>query len=168
MSGLVVWGGYTWIQKEYYSETTPARRQPTVMRVALVAAIFAGGAHAMVSGVIVAPVSQVLLAVFVGWAWGRCGTQYKTRSSLRVGLPSMWARSLLYVLLVAAIGVLGTRVQDLRVMAERRTAFLQAVERNVLSPRYWQQGFIAVRDPGVIERVVMPSEHLTLYNSENR
>jgi putative inorganic carbon (HCO3(-)) transporter len=148
MSSLTVWGGWSWVQEEVRS-AQDAAIEANGVRVALVAALLAGTAHAMVSGIIVMPVSQVLLVLIGGWAWGR--NQHGSSDST----PEMFSfrvRATLCVVLVASIGIVGTSLHDLTTIEERREAFLEAVDRNRLSPRYWAQGYLNVRDSDVIRQ----------------
>lgn len=147
MSSLTVWGGWAWMQQERENVGSTSRGS-TAVAVSLVVATLAGAAHALVSGLIVMPVSQVLLVLVGGWAWGRYrpATRYSGRSFSR------GAHALLGLFLVASITIVGGSLQDLVNAENRRSAFLESVEREALSPRYWQQGYIGVRDSTVIER----------------
>ncbi len=146
MSGLAVWGGWRWMDQERRAAEEASARSNGV-RVALVASVLAAAAHAMVSGLLVTPISQVFLALVGGWAWGRYRFEREPTTAL-----STTAHALLCVLLVAAMGVVGSSLKDLSTVEERRDALLEAVDRNRFSPRYWGQGFLHVRDPEVIER----------------
>jgi len=147
MSGLTVWGGWRWMQQEKGRSETAGIRSNAV-RVALVASVLAGASHAMVSGIIVMPVSQVLLVLIGGWAWGR----YRHDGERANSDVSPRAHAVLCMVLVGSIGVVGSSLQDLTTVEERRSAFLEAVDRTRLSPRYWTQGYLQVRNPDVIER----------------
>lgn len=118
------------------------------LRVALVASILAGAAYSMISGVLVMPVSQILLVLVGGWAWGRYQFEEQTSPP-----PSTFAQFLLCGLLIVAVGTVGWRsIQDLSTAEERQSAFAEAVDRRYYSPRYWMQGYIHVRDSSVVER----------------
>lgn len=145
MSGLTIWGGWRWIQQERDRLLGHDKTDP--IAVALVASILAGAAHSMVSGLIVAPLSQVLLTLLGGWAWGRYEheRQFPDKASFS-------AHAVLCIVLVASMAIVGGSLRDLSTTEERRTAFVKSVERNVYSPRYWLQGYIGVRDSSVIER----------------
>lgn len=142
--GLAVWGFGAWARQSRHVLS----RRTTALRVALTATLVAAAAHAMVSGIIVTPVSQMWGVVIIGGAWG-C---YAARPSSRWGQRSRrsrstWTQTALCGLIAGSmLLVTWTSVQDLRTMNERRTVFLESVDRNLLSPRYWQQGFIGVRD----------------------
>ena len=146
MSGLTVWGGWTWFQQEQNDAKTASERA-NGLRVALVGAILAGTAHAMVSGLLVMPVSQMLLVLLVGWAWGRCRPENGPTKEF-----SWSAHAVLAVLLVGSLGIVGTSFRGLLTTKERRVAFHEAADRKALSPRYWRQGYLHVRDPNVVER----------------
>jgi O-antigen ligase len=147
MSGMIIWGGWQWMQQENEEASTASPRSNAV-RVALVASLLAGTAHAMVSGLLVMPVSQILLVLVGGWAWGR----FQYRSTTPDTSVSVGAQAAFCVLLIASIGIIGSSLQALKTIKERRSAFLEAVERNKLSPRYWAQGYIGVQDSTVLKR----------------
>nr|WP_279304644.1 hypothetical protein [Salinibacter ruber] len=146
MSGLAVWGGWRWMDQERRAAEAASAASNGV-RLALVGPVLAAAAHAMVSGLLVTPISQVFLALVGGWTWGRYRFERRPTTA-----PSTTAHALLCVLLVAAMGVVGSSLKDLSTVEERRDALLEAVDRNRFSPRYWGQGFLHVRDPEVIER----------------
>jgi len=147
MSGLTVWGGWSWIQQEK-AVAEPLISTSNAVRVSLVAAVLAGTAHAMVSGLLVMPLSQMVLVLVGGWAWGR----YRLQDQSSEVVVSVWSQVILGVLLVGAMTVVGTSLRDLGTIEERRSAFLDAVNRTNFSPRYWQQGYIGVQDSSVIKR----------------
>ena len=129
-------------------EASSASPRSNAVRVALVASLLAGTAHAMVSGLLVMPVSQILLVLVGGWAWGR----FQYRSTIPETSVSVGAQAAFCVLLIASIGIVGSSLQALKTIKERRSAFLEAVERNKLSPRYWAQGYIGVQDSTILKR----------------
>ena len=145
MSGLAIWGGWRWIRQE--RDRLLGRGKLDPVAVALVASLLAGAAHSMVSGLTLAPLSQVFLACLGGWAWGRYD-----HAGNSAGSHSFSVHSVLCVVLVGSVVTVGSSLRDLATIKERRTAFLESVERNVYSPRYWLQGYIGVRNPEVIER----------------
>ena len=146
--GLACWGGWCWIRQEVKN---PERTtdDTDALQVGLVAAALAGLAHAMVSGIIVMPVSQVLFAMVGGWAWGRY--QRDSRAFSKEG-ASTWAHALLCAVLVASMFAVGNSLQDLADAEERRAAYRENVDRDLMSPRYWAQGYIGVRDSSVVQR----------------
>jgi len=147
MVGLTCWGGWTWMRQEK-EKATSSDGASTALSVGLVAAIMAGAAHSMVSGIIVTPVSQIFLVLLGGWAWGR----YQRRSQWPSAQTfSFRAHAALSILLIVSMAIIGSSLWDLSAAEERRTAFVQASDQTRLSPRYWAQGYIGVRDSSVVE-----------------
>lgn len=146
MSGLTIWGGWWGLLQEKEDAET-ANMQSNAMRIALIASILTGTAHAMVSGIIVMPLSQILLILIVGWAWGR----YKHNNDVVTPVSSFRPQAVLCIVLIASIGIVGSSLQDLSTVKERHRAFAEAVDRNRFSPRYWAQGYLHVRDPEVVK-----------------
>ncbi|MCS3701933.1 hypothetical protein GGQ20_003276 [Salinibacter ruber] len=149
MSSLAVWGGWSWMKQERDATEREEDLLPEV-GVALVASVLAGASHAMVSGLIVMPVSQVLLAVVGGWAWGRHNCSDKRTGS---GLSRWPHHAIFCAAVLSSMPVVGAATKDLSTVENRREAFLEAVDRTSLSPRYWTQGYIEVRDSSAIEQV---------------
>ena len=147
MVGLTGWGGWRWMKQERETEST-TNGVPKAVGVALVASVLAGAAHSMVSGLTLAPLSQMLLVLVGGWAWGRY--RHADRS-IEIDV-SVRSHVLLGALLLASMAVVGGSLKDLSTIEERRSAFAKARDRNRLSPRYWAQGYIGVRDSSVIKR----------------
>lgn len=148
MSGLVLWGIWSWIRQE----RTNFKEDSIVsggVSVSLVAAVIAGTTHSMVSGLTLAPLSQMLFVLVGGWAWGRY--QFQEKEDPSTG-SSFWAHMILCALLASSVLVVGNSFRDLASATERRVAFMNSVDRNKLSPRYWTQGYIGVRDSSVIKR----------------
>ncbi len=146
MSGLAVWGGWRWMDQERRASEAASAASNGV-RVALVASVLAAGAHAMVSGLLVAPISQIFLVLVGGWAWGRYQYEREARSE-----TSTMTHVTLCILFVSGMAVVGSGLKDLSNVDERRDALLEAVDRHRFSPRYWGQGFLHVRDPSVIKQ----------------
>lgn len=144
--GLVLWGFGAWVRQ---SRRVIGRRTAGI-RIALTASLVAAAAHALVSGIIVMPVSQMWGVVIIGGGWGLfMAHRFRRLEPGRRRSRSAVVHAGLCGLIVLSMCITaGQSVQDLRAMNERRTAFLESVDRNLLSPRYWQQGFIGVRDEG--------------------
>ncbi len=152
--GLVGWGFIAWIRQ---SKRVMFRRTAPI-RIALTAALVAGAAHAMVSGIIVMPVSQIWGVLVIGTVWGlylsvdRARTRWVPRTRAKVAQLAFCG------LLAVSVAVVSWQsVDGIQHMQERRGAFLESVDRNLLSPRYWQQGFIGIRDVAA-ERVPLRPE----------
>lgn len=147
VSGLTIWGGWSWMQRERDIVAETEDFLPAV-GVPLVAAVLAGASHSMVSGLIVMPLSQILLAIVGGWALGR----YRPIDRGMSTRFSCWPQGILYVVIAGSMFIVGAALQDVTTVEERREAFLEAVDRPIFSPRYWGQGYLNVQDPDVIRR----------------
>lgn len=155
--GLTLWGGARW----WGWERRRVREQrgsggvnaDGVLGVSLVAVSIAAGSHAMLSGLIVMPYSQMHLVLFAGWVWARYA-HGRGAAGLPSPLPRLGPgrRVALIALLLASVASVGYSLRDAWSFGERTAKFKMAVERYVISPRYWQQGYFGVRDPEVIER----------------
>jgi len=146
MGGLTVWGGWTWIRSEI-SSLKDARG--TAVSVALVASILAAAAHSLISGIILHPLSQILLVFVGGWAWGR----YQRTQEISQVDGSACAHVVMSVILLAVMVVVGAGLKDLATIEERREAYRESTERRYYAPRYWQQGYIGLRDSTVRRQV---------------
>lgn len=145
MAGFVVWGGWRYMlqEREQFEDST------NIIGIAVVASLLAGAAHSLVSGIMLAPLSQMCLVLVVGWAWGR----YQPSNRTEDADPSLRALAVLCALLLGSMVVVGSSLTDLSVTEERRSAFEKSADhRNRFAPRYWAQGYIGVRDSSVMER----------------
>jgi len=140
MVTLTCWGAGRWMGWERSAQPHDTGRGDTALRVGLVASALAGGAHAMVSGIIVMPVSQMLLVLVGGWAWGRYLQAHPPTPVRDAGR----AQLVIAVVLVASMGIVAWGAQGAFTAKERRATYLEAVERSRLHPRYWQQGYFGI------------------------
>lgn len=112
--------------------------QARLFRVALLAALAGASAQAMVDGVLVMPVSQVLLALLTGWAIG----QWPGAAGARVAGREERLLLTLAVLFAAAAVAYGV-APEIGQLAERQQAFLAGRDPNtILLPRFWALGWI--------------------------
>ena len=131
-------GGLTFAGRVRRIVTSPDARTGMIA-VALLASLTGAAAQAMVDGVLVMPVSQILLAMMIGWALGlyltgnheteQCGALEKT---LGAGI---------IVLAVASV-VYGVQ-SEIGHVEQREDAYLAAHPFIRLMPRFWAQGWIS-------------------------
>lgn len=106
--------------------------------VALLAALAGAAAQAMVDGVLVMPVSQMLLALLCGWAMG---IYLAARAVCRS--PVHDALVMVFTLIAAGMVAYGVAPEIGRI-AEREQAYLAAHPLDPrLLPRFWAQGWIS-------------------------
>ena len=109
-----------------------------LFRVALLAALTGASAQAMVDGVLVMPVSQVLLALLTGWAIGMMPGAAGARVAGR-GERLLLTLAVLFAAAAVAYGV----APEIGQLAERQQAFLAGRDPNtILLPRFWALGWI--------------------------
>jgi len=107
--------------------------------VALLAALTGAAAQALVDGVIVMPVSQMLLALCCGWALGIYFSG-SDRPAI-VSAATRWSGTA--VIVIAAAGVVYGVWPEITRLEARETAYLAAHPPNtILLPRFWAQGWI--------------------------
>jgi O-antigen ligase len=150
VGGTCIWGGWQWVKQEMRRASDTLEKSGSPVSVALIASVLAGAAHSVVSGLFVAPLSQVLLVVIGGWAWGRF--EHSSGNSF-LEMFSFQVQTALCVLIAASTGVVGASLHDLAAAEERREAFVEAADRSRFSPRYWTQGYLQVRDPSIMSQV---------------
>ena len=109
-----------------------------LVRVALLAALAGAAAQAMVDGVLVMPVSQMLLVLLCGWV---LGMQQSTLAPSGIGVLRrvLAALFLLAAVLTTASGV----APELGHIEARQKAYLERFpEGHVLLPRFWAHGLL--------------------------
>jgi CHASE2 domain-containing sensor protein len=107
-------------------------------RVALLAALTGASAQAMVDGVLVMPVSQMLLVLLAGWAMGVMW-QHKPIQIIGTTERVLLALTVFFAATVSVWGV-APEIGDLLV---RYNAFIEVrYENEILLPRFWTQGWI--------------------------
>ena len=103
----------------------------------MTASLVAAAVHALFSGIIVMPLSQLLMAAIVGWAWGLCGWGEAARAS------KMGYRRLLCLMVGAALAATVWGVAPgAFALNEKQAAYIDKVQPDALRPRFWQQGYI--------------------------
>ncbi len=137
LTGVWAAGGLSFanhVRRGSESGAEPAR----LFRVALLAALTGAAAQAMVDGVLVMPVSQVLLALLAGWA---LGMMPGTADACVVGRGGKCLLVLVVLCAVAAV-VYGV-APDIGQLAERQQVFFTGRDPNTpLLPRFWALGWI--------------------------
>ena len=133
--GLVGWGLLACFRG--YRRTFEHSDSTTRMvRVAVTASLVAAAVHALFSGIIVMPLSQLLMAAIVGWAWGLCGSGEAARA--------MGYRRLLCLVVGAALAATVWGVAPgAFALNENQAAYIDTVQPDALRPRFWQQGYIS-------------------------
>ncbi len=128
--------------------------KPSVKKVAITAALFAGTIHSGVSGLLITPLSQLIFVILLGWIIGLSFTQRgeqifeNRRSRLKYAFIS--------ILLLINLFAFYKFINDIPRLEENSEKF-QTLYRNEqlnifpvtisnLFPRFWEQGFIGLEE----------------------
>lgn len=106
-------------------------------RYCLAVACLAAGVDCMVSGLFIAPTSQVAAMGVVGWLWGEMALAGPPADEGRDVRAAPVAPALLLVALLVSLGLLGFARAEYRVL-EVRTAYAQ--DYGPSTPRFWRDG----------------------------
>lgn len=137
MTAVWAWGGLAFAGWVRGMTGLDDGRGP-VFRLALLAALAGASAQAMVDGVLVMPVSQILLALLAGWALGTMLSSAPERPA-----SSRAKFALAITVIVSAVAVVGGVRPEIGRLAERQKAYLDArVQGTILLPRFWALGNI--------------------------
>lgn len=132
---LAVWATVSWIRAMRRPEEYRTADAEGSLKNALSASLFAGAGASLLDGIIVMPVSQMLLASIVGWMLGIYLEQRP--------LPSSRKRAKIGMVTVPLIGVafllFGAGAYALRPV-EEASRFMEANPGELFSPRFWLVG----------------------------
>lgn len=141
LAGLALWGLGGWVRSSLQETQSVLRQhQKTALRVGVTVALLAGGGHALLSGMLVMPIPQMLLAIVIGWALG----MHMTHKLLPKRTTALQRRLVIVVFLSALLVVAWSIKDDLgaTAQAERFEIYEPLPERSVRYPRFWQIGYI--------------------------
>ena len=146
---IAAWALVAWVRQSIHVARSEDDARRTQVRVALTASLLAALAHTMVSGLVVAPMSQLLLVLVVGWAMGLYVLTAQAEQDQAPGMPEPRAPGALSVAIMAFIVIGGlflvgsTASEAAQVMGQQQH-FQEQADDPELNPRFWQQGFIIV------------------------
>lgn len=134
---LIGWGALRWVQGCLREQRSVVRsHRKTAVRIGITGSLLAGAAHALVSGVVVMPVSQMLAVVVIGWAIGvHMQHHVQPRST-----PRAHSVAILLILVAGAALAWGTH-GDIGYEAQVERAEVYG-DKPALYPRFWQIGYI--------------------------
>ena len=134
---LFLWGVTRWLSHRRSVSST--EEQPE-LRVALFAALLTSALYSLFDGVIVMPVSQLLLALIIGWMLGVMPAGPDTSR------PVSRIRTMVSGLLLAVvlIGVLRPVFSTVLCLEQLQADYIHAhPQATHLNPRFWQQGYLS-------------------------
>ena len=138
--GLVGWGFVAWVQRCTRDMAASTRPDDDLFRVAMTASLLAAAMYSLVDGVIVTPLSQLLLVATVAWAIA--GYQRRPVTGRPRAPRARWSVGLLMVVLAVWGGVGYGVFPDVSHLEELQDEHIERTRPEILQPRFWQQGVI--------------------------
>lgn len=136
--GLIIWGFCRWVKTMRQATLQDPAAQ--TYAIALTASLLAGALDAMVDGIIVMPLSQVMLAIVLGWMLALYA-QYQNQAPQPVKAAYLRLLAILAVLSLIA-GAHGIWPDVLYLMQNQDFYILQCKHNCLLNPDFWTQGWI--------------------------
>ena len=133
---LFIWGNIAWV-KNFRAQTDKIGNENNLLRITLFTSFIAGSLYSLVSGVIVMPMSQMMLAVVTGLMLGLYFQESKN--------PQVTFRGYVVLNILATSILLLTIVvytPHIQLRLEPQSANQQQSTSSVLGPRIWQEGGI--------------------------
>jgi len=140
LSTIILWGGISAIKK-YSTDNQKIYGLTSTAKGVIIISLFSGLLHSMVSGLIVMPVSQIMLVIIVGAAIGLFINNEKNDSSI----PTHQYISRILFLVTLVTLIYGIRVDAVDLL-NRKDTYIQTTGSMQFSPRYWQEGFFDFND----------------------
>jgi len=137
---LFLWGVITWIKagRIYLKQKNISQEQANVYP-ALLASLVGAATHSMFSGIIVMPLSQVMLVLIIGWMLGiHLEHRIVSNPQPSFGRPLI---ILIVVIMISLTIMFWSITPSLFDIEELQIAY-QTEHPGQLHPRFWQQGFI--------------------------
>jgi O-antigen ligase len=135
---LFFWGAMRWVQ---HSKSKLATMEGDNLRVALFGSLLTAALYSLFDGVIVMPISQVMLVLIIGWMLGMLSFS-ESRSKPKPTVIRVLIASLL--LAITLFGVLRPVVPTVFCLEQLQSDFIQNHPKvGNLKPRFWQQGYLS-------------------------
>lgn len=143
---LAVWGLWAWTRRARKTvlDAADSTDHKRFVYVALTGSLLAAGAHAWVSGVVVMPLSQVMMVLVLGWAWGLYHAkqpQAEHSEQAEAKAPGRWKQWMVAAFSLAAAGlVLWSCYPEALHTNMMMLEWVFESQRPFFAPRYWHQG----------------------------
>lgn len=135
---LFFWGSVHWLQQ---SKTTPTTIAEENFRTALFCSLLTSALYSLFGGVIVMPISQVMLVLITGWMLGMLSFS-ESRSKPKPTVIRVLIANLL--LAITLFGVLRPVAPTIFCLEQLQSDFVQNHPKvGHLKPRFWQQGYLS-------------------------
>lgn len=136
---ILLWGLWSLVQRFQRGASVPNQQSVIVVRVALTASLVAAIGHALLSGITIMPLSQLVMVLAVGWAWGLWSSAgMKVEHAWES--PAQWTLRL--VVAAALVCLMWGTSQYVLELNQQQELFKEAKQTTMLRPRFWQHGLI--------------------------
>ena len=134
---LFVWGVFAWVKTVKSNHTTKDDKN---IYAALLASLITGTIHSLFSGIIVMPLSQIMLILVIGWMLG-IWLSYKIDRAKVIIYSRLEQMVLCGALLAVCLGVIGPLFPEVLFLEKLQIAFLRShPEEKLCNPRFWLMG----------------------------
>jgi hypothetical protein len=137
LMSLMIWGFVSWCR----GVLSRVNKYTQIRDIALTAAIVSGFSHSLVSGIIVMPLSQIMLVLIVGWM---IGIHYSNKPKVLINYYS--AKSILLILGIFIVSVIFIASIQPEVKLITQGPYDGIIEfkydQTMLHPRFWHQGIL--------------------------
>jgi putative inorganic carbon (HCO3(-)) transporter len=140
--GVLVFGFIRWL-KFSRREVTGSSAEQSIVLIGLTASLIAGSIHALVSGIIVMPFSQMIMCMIIGWA---LAVYNRTYISADLGPVTFHHVGFISVVILFLLAILYASYPNITHIDKSRAEFItQHPEETIFKPRFWNQGLIGWR-----------------------
>lgn len=136
---LMIWGAIEWVRFSKTSQMNLPAEQSVII-FAITASLIAGSVHSLVSGIIVMPFSQLMMALVIGWALGLFhASKTPLIAEQRAAKSQRYLPTFLVVFLTGIL--IATSYPEILMVDERTKQFFEKhPQQGTLHPRFWNQG----------------------------
>jgi len=133
--GIIIYSILTWVKSLLSAESVP------VLSLALLATLIAEFCNSMMDGVIVTPMSQVMMAIIIGWSYGVYRAAY--RQEIKQTARDYFLLLLRAIMVASSAGIVIGVLPVLSHLSQNEIIwYLQQNPSKPFYPRFWLQGWI--------------------------
>lgn len=136
---IFIKGNHAWLQRIQHSTWKNNHQQ--IIAIALFASLLTASIHALFSGIMIMPLSQVLMITIIGTMLGLYFSKTQSGQTATITPPSQTSHNMLIAFLTLCIIVISIRtLPDMFMLEMLHTDYITSVGGTHAKPRFWQQG----------------------------